>query len=47
MAASYVVVVGSDLRRTNVRTTAATHMLDILESACEKFHLDSHRYMLK
>ena len=45
--ASHVVVIGSDLRRAQVKVTPGTFMIDILEAACAKLTLNSDRYLLR
>ncbi|KAJ4421105.1 hypothetical protein N0V85_000328 [Neurospora sp. IMI 360204] len=44
---AHVEVVSTDLRRTKVKVTPGTYLIDVLGEACQKFNLNSDKYQLK
>lgn len=44
---AHVEVVSTDLRRTKVKVTPGTYLVDVLGEACKKFNLNSDKYQLK
>ncbi|KAH7634844.1 GLUT4 regulating protein TUG-domain-containing protein [Sordaria sp. MPI-SDFR-AT-0083] len=44
---AHVEVVSTDLRRTKVKVTPGTYLVDVLGEACQKFNLNSDKYQLK
>ncbi|KAK3394145.1 GLUT4 regulating protein TUG-domain-containing protein [Podospora didyma] len=44
---AHVEVVAADLRRTKVKVTPGTHLVDVLNEACQKLKVKSDNYLLK
>ena len=44
---AHVEVVSADLRRTKVKVTPGTYLVDVLVEACRKLNLASDKYELK
>ncbi|EGO52504.1 hypothetical protein NEUTE1DRAFT_72191, partial [Neurospora tetrasperma FGSC 2508] len=44
---AHVEVLSTDLRRTKIKVTPGTYMVDVLGEACQKFNLNSDKYQLK
>ncbi|KAL2885910.1 Tether containing UBX domain for GLUT4 [Ceratocystis lukuohia] len=44
---SHVWVLGSDLKRTQVKVTPSTYLSDVLAEACKKFNISSDKYQLR
>ncbi|PHH87012.1 hypothetical protein CDD83_9428 [Cordyceps sp. RAO-2017] len=45
--ASHVVVIATDLRRTTIKVTPGTYLVDVLQEACKKLNLSSDKYLIK
>ncbi|KND86146.1 Tether containing UBX domain for GLUT4 [Tolypocladium ophioglossoides CBS 100239] len=44
---SHVVVIATDLRRTTIKVTPGTYLIDVLQEACKKLNLTSDKYLIK
>jgi len=44
---SHVVVIATDLRRTTVKVSPGTYLIDVLQEACTKLNLSSDKFLLK
>ncbi|KJZ73512.1 hypothetical protein HIM_07068 [Hirsutella minnesotensis 3608] len=44
---AHVVVIATDLRRTTIKVTPGTYLIDVLQEACKKLNLDSDKYLIK
>ncbi|CAH0001054.1 unnamed protein product [Clonostachys byssicola] len=45
--ASHVVVIATDLRRTTIKVTPGTYLIDVLQEACKKLNLPADAYLVK
>lgn len=45
--ASHVVVIATDLRRTTIKVSPGTYLIDVLQDACKKLHLSGDNYLLR
>jgi tether containing UBX domain for GLUT4 len=44
---AHVEVIATDLRRTKIKVTPGTYLVDVLRDACQKLNLSSDKYLLK
>lgn len=44
---SHVVVIATDLRRSTIKVSPGTYLIDVLQEACKKLNLSSDKYLLK
>ena len=44
---AHVEIIATDLRRTKVKVTPGTYLVDVLREACKKLSLSSDKYLLK
>ncbi|UNI15151.1 hypothetical protein JDV02_001714 [Purpureocillium takamizusanense] len=44
---SHVVVIATDLRRTTVKVSPGTYLIDVLQEACTKLNLSGDKFLLK
>ncbi|PHH67266.1 hypothetical protein CDD81_3035 [Ophiocordyceps australis] len=44
---SHVVVIATDLRRTTIKVSPGTYLVDVLDEACKKLKLSSDKYLIK
>ncbi|KAM4059434.1 TUG ubiquitin-like domain-containing protein [Hirsutella rhossiliensis] len=44
---SHVVVIATDLRRTTIKVSPGTYLIDVLQEACKKLNLTSDKYLLR
>lgn len=44
---SHVVVIATDLRRTTIKVSPGTYLIDVLQEACRKMNLASDKYLIK
>ncbi|PHH78709.1 hypothetical protein CDD82_2892 [Ophiocordyceps australis] len=44
---SHVVVIATDLRRTTIKVSPGTYLVDVLDEACKKLKLSNDKYLIK
>lgn len=44
---THVEVIATDLRRTKIKVTPGTYLVDVLREACQKLNISSDKYLLK